>query len=121
MCCTDSVQEKTGNWPGRVVMALQVGACAQLVCSASRTRTPPAKPLLGTCVFRDTLHFPLTGTKFSVESLGVSPLQTVDQGNRAACATLRASLRVQAHQRGPDFDQSEEKGPQQGAPFRPLR
>ena len=36
-------------------------------------------PLIGTSNFKNALHIPLTDTNFSVESLAISLLQTVDQ------------------------------------------
>ncbi|KAF5921726.1 hypothetical protein HPG69_012897 [Diceros bicornis minor] len=35
--------------------------------------------LICTCIFKHTLHIPLTNAKLCVESLGISPLQTFDQ------------------------------------------
>ena len=47
---------------------------------ASRTHTHTQNwPLIGTSNFKNALHIPLTDTNFSVESLAISLLQTVDQ------------------------------------------
>ncbi|XP_013015508.1 protein-glutamine gamma-glutamyltransferase 4 isoform X2 [Cavia porcellus] len=48
--------------------------------------------LVGTCVFRNSLLIPLTGVRFSVESLGLSSSQSIEHGTVAPGETVQSQI-----------------------------